>query len=203
MTTEEIKSKLSLALNSKNAISFLKNSLNANGLGLTNSTPNVNRFLLELVYCNDDIKIIDKGNRKRFINDIEINNKKILVRTNSINGANKISFKGFAYEKEDNIDCKEMLKIINEELSYYDYIFLIRIAEEYKEKKIKVCYHYYLFSSESFIIKGIEEMDIAKYRKRTSYSSAYWSLGSFNNFYFKYNEELMNSSGIWPPFVNC
>ena len=62
MTTEEIKSKLSLALNSKNAISFLKNSLNANGLGLTNSTPNVNRFLLELVYCNDDIKIIDKGN---------------------------------------------------------------------------------------------------------------------------------------------
>ena len=203
MTTEEIKSKLSLALNSKNAISFLKNSLNANGLGLTNSTPNVNRFLLELVYCNDDIKIIDKGNRKRFINDIEINNKKILVRTNSINGANKISFKGFAYEKEDNIDFKEMLKIINEELSYYDYIFLIRIAEEYKEKKIKVCYHYYLFSSESFIIKGIEEMDIAKYRKKTSYSSAYWSLGSFNNFYFKYNEELMNSSGIWPPFVNC
>ena len=57
MTTEEIKSKLSLALNSKNAISFLKNSLNANGLGLTNSTPNVNRFLWELVYCNDNIKL--------------------------------------------------------------------------------------------------------------------------------------------------
>ena len=203
MTAEEIKNKLSLALNSKNTISFLKNNLNANGLGLSNSTPNVNRFLCELTEGNDDIKIINKGNKKRFLNDIKIYDKRILVRTNSINGANKISFKGFAYEKEDNIDCKEMLKIINEELSYYDYIFLIRIAEEYEEKKIKVCYHYYLFSSESFIIKGIEEMDIAKHRKRTSYSSAYWTLGSFNNFYFKYSEELMNSSGIWPPFVNC
>ena len=203
MTTEEIKSKLSLALNSKNAISFLKNSLNANGLGLSNSTPNVNRFLWELIYCNDDIKIIDKENRRRLLNDIEIYNKKNLVRTNSINGANKISFKGFAYEKEDNIDCKEMLKKINEKLSYYDYIFLIRVAEEYEGKKIKVCYHYYLFPSKFFIIKGIEEMDIAKYKRKASYSSDYWSFGSFNNFYFKYNEELMNSSGIWPPFVNC
>ena len=203
MTTEEIKNKLSLALNSKNTISFLKNNLNANGLGLSNSTPNVNRFLCELTEGNDDIKIIDKENKKKILNDIKIYDKKILVRTNSINGANKISFMGFAYEKEENIDCKEMLKIINEKLSHYDYIFLIRIAEEYKGKKIKVCYHYYLFSTESFFIKEIEEMDITKYKRKASYSSYYWSLGSFNNFYFKYNEELMNSSGIWPPFVNC
>ena len=165
MLSYEIKSKLRSALNSKNVTSFLKNVLNDNGLGLSNSPSIVNRFLYELIENNDDIKIIDNGNRKKAINDIEIYNKKILVRTNSIRGVNKFSFKTFGYEKEDEIDCKKTLNEINEKLSCYDYIFLIRIAEEYEGKRIRACYHYYLFPSEIFRIKGIEEMNVEEYKK--------------------------------------
>ena len=110
MSSYKIKNKLSLILNSENVISFLKNALNDNGLGLSNSPSIVNRFLYELMESNDDIKIIDNGNRKKIINDIEIYNKKILVRTNSINGVNKFSFKTFGYEKEDEIDYKKNFK---------------------------------------------------------------------------------------------
>ena len=203
MATEKIKSKLSSALNSENVIFFLKNVLNANGLGLSNSITVVNRFLYELIEGNDDIKIINKGNRKRVLNDMEIYNKKILVRTNSINGTNKFSFIAFPYKKEDNINYNEVLNTVNEKLDYYDYIFLIRITEEYREKKVRACYHYYLFPSKNFRIKGIEEMDIEKHKKKSSFSSAYWTLSAYNSFYFRYNEELLDSNDIYPPFVNC
>ena len=137
MASYKIRDKLSLMLNSEKIILFLKNALNGNGLGLSNAPSNVNRFLYELIESDDDVEIIDKGNRKKLINDIEIYDKKILVRTNSVNGVNKFSFETFGYEKEDKINYKKTLNQINEKISYYDYIFLIRIDEEYEGKKNK------------------------------------------------------------------
>ena len=100
-----IKEKLSSALQSEKTIDFLKNTLNGNGFGLSNSPPNLNRFLSELTKSDEDIKIIEKGNRKRKNNDIEIYSKKILVRTASVNttGHNNISFKSFNTKKKTKL----------------------------------------------------------------------------------------------------
>ena len=65
MASYKIRDKLSLILNSEKIILFLKNALNGNGLGLSNAPSNVNRFLYELIESDDDIEIIDKGNRKK------------------------------------------------------------------------------------------------------------------------------------------
>ena len=126
-----------------------------------------------------------------------------MVRTNSVNGVNKFSFETFGYEKEDKINYKKTLNQINEKLSYYDYIFLIRIDEEYEGKKIKACYHYYLFPSKIFRIEGIEEMNIEEYRKKSSISTTYWSFQGYKNFYFKYTNELMILGDVCRPFINC
>ena len=96
------------------------------------------------------IKIVEKN----FINNVIIDDKKILIRTNSI--SNKfISFKKFKYKKHDHIDFSNLKEKINNDLDNFDYLFLIRIEEEYIEEfdELKVCYHYYLFPSEYLKIK--------------------------------------------------
>ena len=72
-----------------------------------------------------------------------------------------------------------------------------------KEKKIKACYHYYLFPSKIFRIEGIEEMNIEEYRKKSSISATYWSFQGYKNFYFKYTNELMILGDVCRPFINC
>ena len=197
-----IKEKLSSALQSKETIIFLKNILNYNGFGLSNATPNLNRFLYELPKSDNDIEIIDRGNRKKINNDIKIYNKKILVRTSSIS-ANHISFKFFKYEKEDEIDFGNVMNVVNEKLDFYDYIFLIRIEEDDNEKQIKACYYYYLFPTEIFKIKKVEKINFEKHKRKASLSSEYWTFRSFNSFYLKYNDELLSLYNISPPFINC
>ena len=137
MATQKIKEKLVSDLNSEKIIFFLKNTLNNNGFGLSNAPQNVNRFLDELTESNN-IKIIEKGNIKKVINDIEFYNKKILVRTSTTKYCNHICFDSFKYEREDKINFKEVMYKINRKLDFHDYIFLIRIDEEYKEKKSKI-----------------------------------------------------------------
>ena len=197
-----IKEKLSSALQSKETIIFLKNILNYNGFGLSNATPNLNRFLYELPKSDNDIEIIDSGNRKKINNDIKIYNKKILVRTNSIS-ANHISFKFFKYEKEDEIDFGNVMNVVNEKLDFYNYIFLIRIEEDDNEKQIKACYYYYLFPTEIFKIKKVEKINFDKYKRKASLSSEYWTFRSFSSFYLKYSDELLKLYNISPPFINC
>ena len=163
-----IKEKLNSALNSENTISFLKNKLNDDGLGLSNSTPNLNRFLKELPKRDNNIKIINKGNRTRINNDIEILGKKILTRTNSVGNSKNITFESFKYEKEDKIDFKNTINVINEKLNFYDYIFLIRIEEEEdKDDKLKACYYYYLFPTENFKIKEVNKINFDNYKKKS------------------------------------
>ena len=202
------KEKLKLALNTERTINFLKNDLNNKGLGLANATPNLNRFLKELVRDNDNIKIINKGNRKKIINDIEIYNKKILIRTNSVcvNNTFKISFESFRYEREDNIDFTNVFNIVNNKIDYYNYIFLIRIEEEEdknNEYQLKACYHYYLFPTEIFKINNVEKINFDNHRRRASLSSEYWTFKSYNNFHLKYNNDLLMQYNIYPSHINC
>ena len=199
-----IKEKLKLLLNTEKTIKFL-NDLNNFGLGLGNATPNLNRFLKELVKDDNEVEIINKGNRKKINNDIQIYNKKILVRTNSISFKNmfNISFETFRYEKEDDIGFCNVFNVINDKLDYYDYIFLIRIEEEDDEDKLKACYYYYLFPTEIFKISEIEKINFNKHRKRASLSSRYWTFRSYNSFYLKYNDELLRLYNIFPFYINC
>ena len=198
-----IKEKISLALNSDNTINFLRNILNGNGFGLSNSTVNLNRFLIELTKNNNDIKIIEKGNRKRLNDDIEIYNKKILVRTSAVGYVNNITFESFKYKREDEIDYVDVMNTVNNKLDFFDYIFLIRIEEEYKEEKTKACYYYYLFPTKIFKIEGVEKINFKNHKRKSSLSSRYWTFRSFNNFYLKYNNDLLTTYNICSPYVNC
>ena len=92
---------------------------------------------------------------------------------------------------------------INEKLSYYDYIFLIRIEEEETKEKTKACYHYYFFPAKVFKIDEIETIDFNKYKKKSSLSSKYWTFSCFTDFYFKYDDELLDIFYLCDPFVNC
>ena len=127
------------------------------------------------------------------------------MRTNSINVRNtdNISFEHFRYEREDEIDFNYVMNVVNNKLNFYNYIFLIRIEEEYEENKLKACYHYYLFPTEIFKINEIEKINFNNHRRRASLSSKYWTFRSFNSFYLKYNDELLKLYNIFPPFINC
>ena len=175
MTTpyDTIKTRLKTILQSKRTIKFL-NDLTNFGLSIGNLQLN-NKFIKE-VFQGEGIEIENKHNRKKFINNVIIDNKKILIRTNSI--SNKfITFKSFKYEKEDQIDFTNLKEEINNDLDNFDYLFLIRIEEEYNEEfdELKVCYYYYLFSSKYFKIK-----ENFPFLNRTSFSGKRWVLKNFN-----------------------
>ena len=197
MTTsyDTIKRRLKTILQSERTIKFL-NDLTNFGLSIGNLQLN-NKFIKE-VFQGEGIEIENKHNRKKFINNVIIDNKKILIRTNSI--TNKfITFKSFKYEKEDQIDFTNLKEEINNDLDNFDYLFLIRIEEEYNEEfdELKVCYHYYLFSSKYFKIK-----ENFPFLNRTSFSGKRWLLKNFKDFCFKYDEESLISFNICYPYIS-
>ena len=202
MATQKVKEKLGEELNSEKVVFFLKNVLNANGLGLSNSPQNVNRFLDEIEE-SIDFRIIRKGRVKSLINDIKVYDKRILVRTNTIKSSKSIFFEAFKYEREDKINFKEVMQEVNRKLDYYDFIFLIRIDEEYEQKKVRSAYHYYLFPTETFKIKEIETINFDKHKCKASLSSKYWTFHGYKNFFLKYDTDLLALYDIYPPFVNC
>ena len=124
--------------------------------------------------------------------------KKNLLRINSI--SNKfINFKNFKYEKEDQIDFTNLKEEINNELDNIDYLFLIRIEEEYNEEfdKLKVCYHYYLFPSKYFKIK-----EHFPFLNKTSFSGVRWIFKSYRDFCFKYDLDSLISFNICSPYIS-
>ena len=192
---DTIKRRLKTILQSERTIKFL-NDLTNFGLSIGNLQLN-NKFIKE-VFQGEGIEIENKHNRKKFINNVIIDNKKILIRTSSI--TNKfITFKSFKYEKEDQIDFTNLKKKINNDLDNFDYLFLIRIEEEYNEEfdELKVCYHYYLFSSKYFKIK-----ENFPFLNRTSFSGKRWLLKNFKDFCFKYDEESLISFNICYPYIS-
>ena len=198
MTTpyDTIKTRLKTILQSERTIEFL-NKLTDFGLSIGNSTQNTNKFIKE-VFQGEGIEIENKHNRKKITNNIIIDNKKILLRINSI--SNKfINFKAFKYEKQDQIDFSNLKNKINHDLDNLDYLFLIRIEEEYNEEfnELKVCYNYYLFPSEYFKVK-----ENFPFLNKTSFSGERWMLKNFKEFCFKYDLESLISFNICYPYIS-
>ena len=198
MTTpyDTIKTRLKTILQSKRTIEFLDKLTNF-GLSLGNSSQITNKFIKE-VFQGEDIEIENKNNRKRFINNVIIDNKKILIRTNSITNKN-IKFKTFKYEKHDQIDFSNLKEKINHDLNNFDYLFLIRIEEEYKEEfdELKACYHYYLFPSKYFKIK-----ENFPFLNNSSFSGHRWVFRNYNEFCFKYDIDSLISFNICSPYIS-
>ena len=192
---DTIKARLKTILQSERTIKFL-NDLTDFGISLGNIQLN-NKFINK-VFQGEGISIVDKNNRKKISNDIIIDDKKILIRTNSIK--NKIiTFKSFKYEKEDQIDFTNLKEEINNELDNIDYLFLIRIEEVYNKELdiLKVCYHYYLFPSEYFKVK-----ENFPFLNKTSFSGVRWIFKSYRDFCFKYDLESLISFNICSPYIS-
>ena len=193
---DTIKTRLKTILQSERTIKFL-NDLTNFGLSLGNSSQITNKFIKE-VFQGEGIEIENKNNRKKFINNVIIDNKKILIRTSSI--TNKIiTFKSFKCEKEDQIDFSNLKEEINNDLDNFDYLFLIRIEEEYNEEldKLKVCYHYYLYPSKHFKVK-----ENFPFLNKSSFSGKRWVFKSYRDFCFKYDEESLISFNICSPYIS-
>ena len=135
---DTIKTRLKTILQSERTIKFLDKLTNF-GLSIGNSTQNTNKFIKE-AFQGEGIEIENKHNRKKFINNVIIDDKKILIRTNSITNK-EIKFKSFKYEKQEQIDFSNLKNKINNDLDNFDYLFLIRTEEEYNEEfdELKVC----------------------------------------------------------------
>ena len=198
MTTsyDTIKARLKTILQSEKTIEFL-NKLTDFGLSISNSTQNTNKFIKK-VFQGVGIEIENKNNRKRFINNIIIDDKKILIKTNSISNR-YIKFKTFKYEREDQIDFSNLKEQINNELNTFNYLFLIRIEEDYNEEldELKVCYNYYLFPSKHFKIK-----ENFPFLNRSSFSGVNWAFRNYSEFCFKYNLEDLISFNICSPYIS-
>ena len=197
MTTSEdtIKTRLKTILQSERTIEFL-NKLTDVGFSLGN--PQINNKFIKEVFQGEGINIENRNCRKKTINNVIIDDKKILIRTYSITNK-KNFFKAFKYEKQDQIDFSNLKNKINHDLDNLDYLFLIRIEEEYNEEfnELKVCYNYYLFPSEYFKIK-----ENFPFLNKTSFSGERWVLRNYKDFCFKYDLGSLISFNICPPYIS-
>ena len=193
---DTIKARLKTILQSERTIEFL-NKLTDFGLSIGNSTQNTNKFIKE-VFQGEGIEIENKNNRKRFINNIIIDDKKNLIKTNSIS-SRCIKFKTFKYEREDQINFSNLKEKINHDLNNFNYLFLIRTEEEYNEEfdELKACYYYYLFPSKYFKIK-----ENFPFLNRSSFSGVNWTFRNYSEFCFKYNLESLISFNICSPYIS-
>ena len=197
MTTpyDTIKTRLKTILQSERTIKFL-NELTDFGLSLGN--PQINNKFIKEVFQGEGIEIENRHNRKKIINNIIIDNKKILLRTNSITNR-IINFKYFTYKKHDEIDFSNMKEEINNDLDNFDYFFIIRIEEEYNEEldKLKLCYHYYLYPSKHFKIK-----ENFYFLNKTSFNGINWTFRNSKDFCFKYDIDSLISFNICYPYIS-
>ena len=192
---DTIKTRLKTILQSERTIKFLNDLTN---FGLSIGNIQLNNKFINKVFQGEGISIVDKNNRKKFSNDIIIDDKKILLRTISITN-NIISFKCFRHEKNDEIDFSNLKEKINNDLDNFDYLFLIRIEEVYNKELdiLKVCYNYYLFPSKYFRIK-----ENFPFLNKSSFSGKRWVFRSYREFCFKYNLEDLISFNICYPHIS-
>ena len=193
---DTIKARLKTILQSERTIEFL-NKLTDFGISLGNSSQITNKFIKE-VFQGEGIEIENKNKRKRSINNIIIDDKKILIKTNSIS-SKFIKFKTFKYERQDQIDFSNLKENINHDLNNFNYFLIIKIEEDYNEEldELKVCYNYYLFPSEYFKIK-----ENFPFLNRSSFSGKRWTFRYYNEFCFKYNLEDLISFNICCPYIS-
>ena len=198
MTTpyDTIKTRLKTILQSERTIKFLDELTNF-GISLGNS-PQINNKFINEVFQGEGIEIENKHCRKKNTNNVIIDNKKILIRTNSISNKT-FFFKTFKYEKHDEIDFSNLKEKINHDLNNFDYFFIIRTEEEYNEEfdELKVCYNYYLFPSKYFRIK-----ENFHFLNKTSFNGINWTFRNSKDFYFKYNIDSLISFNICSPYIS-
>ena len=97
---DTIKTRLKTILQSERTIEFL-DKLTDFGISLGNS-PQINNKFMKEVFQGEGIEIEDKHYRKKINNNIIIDNKKILLRINSI--SNKvIDFKVLGYSNQNRL----------------------------------------------------------------------------------------------------
>ena len=192
---DTIKTRLKTLLQSERTIEFLNNLTN---FGLSLGNPQINNKFIKKVFQGNNIIIENRHNRKKIINNIIIDNKKILLRTNSITNRH-INFKAYPYEREDKFDFSNTKEQINNELDTFHYFLIIRIEEVYNEvlDELKVCYHYYLFPSKDFKIK-----ENFPFLNKSSFSGVNWSFRKFKDFCFKYNKEFLIKYNICSPDIS-
>ena len=193
---DTIKARLKTILQSERTIKFL-NKLTEFGISLGNSSQITNKFIKE-VFQGEGIEIENKNKRKRSINNIIIDDKKILIKTNSIS-SKFIKFKTFKYERQDQIDFSNLKENINHDLNNFNYFLIIKIEQDYNEEldELKVYYNYYLFPSEYFKIK-----ENFPFLNRSSFSGKRWVFRYYNEFCFKYNLEDLISFNICCPYIS-
>ena len=192
---DTIKTKLKTILQSERTIKFLDK---LTDVGFSLGNPQINNKFIKEVFQGEGIEIENRNCRKKTINNVIIDDKRILIRTNSIINK-KNFFKAFKYEKQDQIDFSNLKNKINHDLDNLDYLFLIRIEEEYNEEfnELKVCYNYYLFPSNYFRIK-----ENFPFLNKTSFSGINWLLRNYKDFCFKYDLESLISFNICPPYIS-
>ena len=192
---DTIKTRLKTILQSERTIKFF-NELTNFGISLGNS-PQINNKFIKKVFQGEGIEIENKHNRKKINNNIIIDDKKILLRINSISNTN-IFFKSFKYEKHDQIDFSNLKNQINDDLDNFDYLFLIRMEEEYNEEfdELNVCYNYYLFPSKYFKIK-----ENFPFLNKSSFSGVNWVFNNYKDFYFKYNLNSLISFNVCSSYI--
>ena len=198
MTTpyDTIKTRLKTILQSERTIKFLDELTNF-GISLGNS-PQINNKFIKEVFQGEGIEIENNHYRKKITNNVIIDNKKILIRTNSISNKT-FFFKTFKYEKHDEIDFYNLKEKINHDLNNFDYFFIIRTEEEYNEEldKLKVCYHYYLYPSKYFRIK-----ENFHFLNKTSFNGINWTFRNSKDFSFRYDLEHLISFNICSPYIS-
>ena len=193
---DTIKARLKKILQSERTIEFL-NKLNDFSISLGNS-PQINNKFIKKVFQGEGIEIENKNKRKKITNNVIIDDKKILIRTNSISNRD-FFFKTFKCERHDEIDFSNLKEKINNELNTFDYFFIIRIEEEYNEEldELKTCYYYYLFPSKYFRIK-----ENFHFLNKTSFNGKNWLLRNFKDFHFKYDLDSLISFNICYPYIS-
>ena len=198
MTTpyDTIKTRLKTILQSERTIEFL-NKLTDFGISLGNS-PQINNKFIKEVFQGEGIEIENKNKRKKITNNVIIDDKKILIRTNSIKNRD-FFFKTFKCERHDEIDFSNLKEKINNELNTFDYFFIIRIEEEYNEEfdELKTCYYYYLYPSKYFRIK-----ENFHFLNKTSFYGKNWLLRNLKDFYFKYDLDSLITFNICYPYIS-
>ena len=192
-----MKERLRTILQSENTIKFF-NKLTNLSLSLGNSPQTTNAFI-DNVFIGDGVGIINKNVRKGKVNDVTIDNKKILIRTNRYYDNASIKFKNINYDN-GLTNLTKLKNRINDELNSFDYLLFIKVKDDYDDvtKCLKVCYHYYLFPFDKFKV----ETDFKLYNSRGSTCSYQWFFNSINDLYFKYNKKSLILYEICPPFVS-
>ena len=174
-----IREKIESILKSENTINFL-NDFSRFGCVVSKSE-NVNIFINN-VFINDDDVRIESSNTHSKIDDVNIYNKKINIKTLSSNcKSKKFLFKSFKFREGEQIDINYILDCVREKLNFYDYFFIIIIERNRKNQPFKVRYNYYLISAKIFNINNDFTKTISGYHGKS------WNLQNNKDFCFIIN----------------